>query len=191
MIQKRMKVRNKLLLIGLGNPRKEYENTKHNMGFWIIDKCANTENISMDKVASNYIYGECDWSILIKPLTYMNDSGLAVREAIDSFKSDNFLIIYDDIDLPLGKIRYRSSGSDGGHRGIKSIIYNLNYNSFDRLRIGIATSDNMRPAENYVLSPFSRKYEDDLNQTVCYASDSISYYSKNGIKETMNNFNSN
>ena len=100
------------------------------------------------------------------------------------------MLHYDDIDLPLGSIRYRSEGGDGGHRGIESMIYHLNSERFDRLRLGIATSDKMRPSEEYVLKPFKRKYDRTVYDIIDYAAQSVSYYQNHSINETMNKFNS-
>ena len=104
-------------------------------------------------------------------------------------KIKDFLVIYDDIDLDLGKIRFKAQGSDGGHNGIKSIIYHIENDCFNRLKIGIATSMKMRPSENYVLKPFPKKYNKLIDEVIINASKGINYYLDSGIVETMNNFN--
>ena len=186
----RKRVSSKLLVFGLGNPGNRFSSTKHNMGYWVIDRLAKMESINIDNGEPDYIYGENDRLILIKPTTYMNNSGVAVAQATTNFSSSKVLVAYDDIDLPLGGIRYRSEGGDGGHRGIESMIYHLNSDRFDRLRLGIATSENMRPSEEYVLKPFKRKYDRVVNDVVDYAAQSISYYQNHSVSETMNKFNS-
>ena len=101
----------------------------------------------------------------------------------------DIIVVYDDIDIDLGKIKFKLQGTDGGHNGIKSIIYHLNTDSFDRLKIGIATSLTMRPSEKYVLKPFPKKYNNLINEVLDNATSGINYYLKKGISETMNNFN--
>ncbi|MFV9511731.1 aminoacyl-tRNA hydrolase [Tepidibacillus sp. LV47] len=153
------------LLVGLGNPGKQYENTKHNMGFLTIDQILfdlKRETTFSTKTKWNaLIYeGKIDDEkvILAKPLTYMNLSGEAVKPLLDWYKLNvhDLLVIYDDLDLPLGKIRLREKGSSGGHNGIKSIIQYLNTTEFKRIRIGIG-----KPEENdvvdYVLTPFQKE----------------------------------
>ena len=180
----------KILVIGLGNPGGKFNETKHNMGYWVIDRIAAMESISLDGGNSDYIYGENDRLVLIKPTTFMNHSGVAASHAASDFNINKMLVTYDDIDLPLGTIRYRAQGGDGGHRGIESMIYHLKTNKFDRLRLGIATSERMRPSEEYVLKPFNRKYHNLIHDVVDYAAQSVGYYYSHGVKEAMNNFNS-
>ena len=103
--------------------------------------------------------------------------------------ADCLLIIYDDIDIDLGKIKFRAKGTAGGHNGIKSIIYHLKTDGFDRLKVGIATSMNMRPSEKYVLKAFPEKYNNIIKEVLEYTTSGINYYFENGIDKTMNNFN--
>ena len=130
--------------------------------------------------------------MFVKPATFVNNTGLAIKEILnyyDNITIEDFLIIYDDIDLDLGEIRFKAQGSDGGHNGIKSIIYHVESDHFDRLKIGIATSLKMRPSENYVLKPFPKKYNKLIDEVIINASKGINCYLENGIVETMNNFN--
>ena len=153
-------------VVGLGNKGREYENTRHNMGFMLVDRYLQYKNIT-DKFKEkfNAIYIETTINnekvIFIKPMTYMNNSGIAVRAFVDFYKlnSEDILVISDDLDLDLGKFRLRRNGSSGGHNGLKSIISHLGTDNFKRLRIGI--SNDKDDVINYVLSKFSKK---ELNE---------------------------
>lgn len=150
------------LVVGLGNKGREYENTRHNMGFLLVDRYLQYKNIT-DKFKEkfNAMYIETTINnekvIFIKPMTYMNNSGIAVRAFVDFYKlnSEDVLVISDDLDLDLGKFRLRRNGSSGGHNGLKSIISHLGTDNFKRLRIGI--SNDKDDVINYVLSKFSKK----------------------------------
>ena len=154
------------LVVGLGNIGKEYENTRHNMGFMLVDRYLKYRNIN-DKFKEkfNAMYIETTINnekvMFIKPMTYMNNSGLAVNAFSNFYKisSDDILVISDDLDLDLGKFRLRSNGSSGGHNGLKNIISNLGTDKFKRLRVGI--SNDKEDVTNYVLSKFSKK---ELNE---------------------------
>ena len=133
------------IIAGLGNPGKKYENTRHNMGFTAIDLLAEKFGIKVNKLRFKALTGEGRIAgqkvLLIKPQTYMNLSGESVRMALDYYKEppENLIVIYDDIDIPTGSIRIRKKGSAGTHNGMKSIIYDLQFDDFPRLRIGIGT----------------------------------------------------
>ena len=178
------------LIVGLGNPGDNYRLTKHNFGFWIVDKLVEQRSLKYKLGKGDYVFALDNDYMFLKPTSFMNNSGVAIKQALDYYKNiDDIIIIYDDIDIELGQIRFRANGSDGGHNGIKSIIYQLNTDVFDRLKIGIATELNMRPSEVYVLKPFPKKYIDLVNEVVEYASDGINYYLNNDITSTMNNYN--
>ena len=154
------------LIVGLGNIGKEYENTRHNMGFMLVDRYLEYKNIPLKfKEKLNAMYVETTINnekvIFIKPTTYMNNSGMAVRAFVDFYKLnvEDILVISDDLDLDLGKFRLRRNGSSGGHNGLKSIISHLGTDGFKRLRIGI--SNDKDDVINYVLSKFSKK---ELNE---------------------------
>ena len=154
------------LVVGLGNKGREYENTRHNMGFMLVDRYLQYKNITdkfKDKFNAMYIEITINNEkvIFIKPMTYMNNSGIAVRAFVDFYKlnSEDVLVISDDLDLDLGKFRLRRNGSSGGHNGLKSIISHLGTDNFKRLRIGI--SNDKDDVINYVLSKFSKK---ELNE---------------------------
>ena len=156
------------LVVGLGNKGREYENTRHNMGFMLVDRYLQYKNIT-DKIKEkfNAMYIETTINnekvIFIKPMTYMNNSGIAVRSFVDFYKlnSEDVLVISDDLDLDLGKFRLRRNGSSGGHNGLKSIISHLGTDNFKRLRIGI--SNDKDDVINYVLSKFSKKELNDID----------------------------
>ena len=156
------------LIVGLGNIGKEYENTRHNMGFMLVDRYLEYKNIPLKfKEKLNAMYVETTINnekvIFIKPTTYMNNSGMAVRAFLDFYKLDvqDILVISDDLDLDLGKFRLRRNGSSGGHNGLKSIISHLNSDDFKRLRIGI--SNDKDDVINYVLSKFSKKEFNEID----------------------------
>jgi len=149
------------LLVGLGNPGEKYEKTRHNIGFLVIDKLVSRWGFSLEKdVKTTSFVGKGFFKdrkvCLIKPMTFMNNSGVAIKKFVDFFKIEleNILVIYDDLDLPLGKIRLRQQGSSGGHNGMKSVILHLATTKFKRLKIGIGRPKNTIPINTYVLQPF-------------------------------------
>ena len=151
------------IIVGLGNPGNNYSSTKHNFGFWVVDKLVEQSSLQYKSGKGNFIYAMSQDCMFVKPVTFVNNTGLAIKEILnyyDNITIEDFLIIYDDIDLDLGEIRFKAQGSDGGHNGIKSIIYHVESDHFDRLKIGIATSLKMRPSENYDLKPFPLKFKE-------------------------------
>lgn len=156
------------LIVGLGNPGKEYENTRHNTGFIFIDNFAKKEGISIDKEKFNGLFKEATINnqkvILLKPLSYMNLSGEVVKKYVDYFKIDinDILIINDDLDMDIGKIRLRPQGSSGGHNGLKNIALNLNTENFKRLKIGIS-NDKTIDTKDYVLGKFTKEEKETLD----------------------------
>ena len=180
------------IIVGLGNPGDNYSLTKHNFGFWVIDKLVKQGSLKYKAGKGNYVYAKSEDCMFVKPTTYVNNSGIAINQVLnyyDGLTPNDIIVVYDDIDIVFGKIKFRSQGSDGGHNGIKSIIYHLKTDYFDRLKLGIATSMAMRPSEKYVLKPFPKKYNILIDEVLDNAIDGINYYLKNGIKKTMNNFN--
>lgn len=179
------------LITGLGNIGEKYCFTRHNAGFMVLDKLALDNNVSFkeDKKLKCFItkLGE---NILIKPTTFMNLSGEAVRAVMDYYKIDvkDILIVYDDIALDLGRIRFRANGSDGGHNGIKSIIKHVGTKEFDRLKIGIGPQPNI-PSENYVLQNFPKDKLPELKEVIKRADEAIEFYLDNGIQKAQNQYN--
>lgn len=184
-----------MIIVGLGNIGKEYECTHHNIGFMVLDEVAKVNNLEFklekkhQAFIAEYIY-KGEKHLLVKPTTYMNNSGISVRSIIDYYKKTNedVLIIYDDLDLPLGQIRIRKNGSAGGHNGIKSIIAHLNTQEFSRVRIGIKKEKEMDTI-NYVLSKFSKKELDVLKPTLELMPRMIDDFLTNGTNYIMNHYN--
>jgi peptidyl-tRNA hydrolase, PTH1 family len=191
------------LIVGLGNPGSKYFGTKHNIGFIIIDKLAEFFKIKSFTLENNYLYAEALYKekqvVLMKPLTYMNGSGRAVKEFYDKYEVElkNTLIIYDDINLDFGVLRLRPSGSDGGQNGIKSVIYELETEEIPRLRIGIRneaeierllTLDRFDLAD-YVLSDFKEAELKDIDKIIEASKNAALSFIEFGIQETMNNYN--
>ncbi len=179
------------ILVGLGNPGRKYSDTKHNFGFWVLNRFAEKRSLTFQAGKGDYLLAKKGDLICIKPTSFMNNSGMPVLDVKQFFKvePEQFLVVYDDIDLPLGTIRFRDGGGTGGHKGIESIIYQTQNEKFNRLRIGIATDDDMRPAERYVLSPFRDEQKESVNEMIEKACEGIEYYLSHNIKETMNQFN--
>lgn len=183
------------LIVGLGNIGAKYCFTRHNIGFMAIDKLAMDNNLTFkteDKlksmVAKTKVNG--DDIMLIKPTTFMNLSGDAVIAVMNYYKIDvkDIIIVYDDLSIPLGKMRFRADGSDGGHNGIKSIIQNLSTKNFARLKLGTGPQPAI-PSENFVLQNFSNEQLIVVKDIIKKAGDAILFYLENGIEKTQNNFN--
>jgi len=177
-------------LIGLGNPGKEYEKTRHNVGFMVADLVAKSLKCGKkykEKCFSHII--ECpDHDLLIvKPQTYMNNSGVAVKNLIEDYrlKPSELLVVYDDLDLPLGTVRLRLKGSSGGHRGIKSIIENIKTEEFPRLKIGIGRPANKKDVVKYVLSPFEKDEKLILDKVLNHSVECILNVLKYGVDKSM------
>ena len=183
------------LIVGLGNPGKQYENTRHNIGFMALDKYASENNLSF-KIESRFegLITQTTYQgekvILFKPVTYMNLSGRAIYKVVNYYKIDidDILIIHDDLDLPTGKMRLREKGSSGGHNGLKSIIENLNTNEFKRVKIGI--SKDSRDIIDYVLSKFSKAEMELLDESLNKMDNLIkSFIEEPEFKNVMTKFN--
>ena len=179
------------IIVGLGNPGSNYSSTKHNFGFWVVDRFVQNSSLKYKSGKGDYLYAKSGDLILAKPTTYMNNSGVAIGEICRNFNvsAEDVIVAYDDIDLPLGTIRLRPFGGTGGHKGVESIIYHLKSENYNRLRLGIATDEHMRPAEKYVLKPFPEKYNDEIKIVINHACDALSFFLDNGIVEAMNKFN--
>ncbi len=161
-----------MLIVGLGNPDKKYENTYHNVGFMVIDKLAEILGISLreDACRAKYatMYKNSEKIIIAKPMTYMNLSGEAVVALSSRYNIDieNIMIIYDDIDLPVGEIRIRKSGSAGTHNGMRNICTNLNSNNFPRVRVGIGKPQPPMQLVDYVLSHIKGENKEILDNAI-------------------------
>jgi len=181
------------VVIGLGNPGKKYELTRHNVGFRVVDYIANEYNIPFKSGKGDYYFAELlrkgERILLVKPVTYMNESGRAIYQILKYFpiSEEDLLIVYDDYFLPFGTLRFRPEGSDGGHNGLKSIIYHLHSNKFDRLRFGIGSD--FDDSVSYVLSKFSKPEDKLVNKLLPSVLDGIENWIEEGIELTMNKYN--
>jgi peptidyl-tRNA hydrolase, PTH1 family len=186
------------LIVGLGNPGTKYDRTRHNVGFDLVDSLAKRWQISLtERKQFQGIYGEGFGSHnakirLLKPQTFMNLSGQSVRATIDWFKLPpaSVLVVYDDLDLPLGKIRLRLSGSAGGHNGMKSIISHLGTQDFPRVRIGIGKSAGEKDTISHVLGKFSVVETPIVSEVIQLVNDSIELSLKKGVEQAMSLYNS-
>tara|TARA_B110000014_G_scaffold256749_1_gene240299 strand:+ start:2204 stop:2767 length:564 start_codon:yes stop_codon:yes gene_type:complete len=180
-----------MIIVGLGNPGTQYTNTKHNVGYWIVDRLANQFSMEFKLGKGEYMHTKDSKVSLMKPLSYMNNSGVALKSYIDYFNLnlEDILIVYDDVDLPLGQIKFKSQGSSGGQKGIDSIIYHLKTDNFLRLKIGISTDDRVEPLKSYVLSPFKTKYKKTLDLVLDNCVEAINFLLNNTLSETMNKYN--
>ena len=183
------------IIVGLGNPEPEYSNTRHNMGFDVINKLAGKHEISLNRTKFNAIYGtgiiEGEKVILIKPQTYMNNSGEAVKEFVNFYKEplDNIIVIYDDMDTDIGSIRVRAKGGAGSHNGMKSIVSELNSEDFPRIRVGIGRPKSEYDRIDYVIGQIPEKEYIELQKGEKIAVEATEYWIKNGIDNTMNKYN--
>lgn len=182
------------LIVGLGNPGREYENTRHNAGFKVMEQIEKELNvsISMNKFKGLYVKTKYKGEdvILLKPQTYMNLSGESVKEVMTFFKIDvkDILVIYDDLDLPVGKIRLREKGSAGGQNGMKNIIQHVGTQQFNRIRVGIG-KDPRIPTVDYVLGKFRKEELADFEEACIDAKNAALYSITNDFNVTMNRFN--
>lgn len=183
------------IIVGLGNPGKKYEKTWHNAGFNVVDYFSNKHNIQINKIKFKGIIGEGNISgkkvILLKPQTYMNLSGESVKEIVEWYKIPikNLLVIYDDIDVELGKIKVKHKGSSGSHNGMKSIIYHMISDEFPRLRVGIGKPPLHYSLVDFVLSSIREEHSEKVFESYKKACDAIETFLSGGIDATMNKFN--
>ncbi|GBG10303.1 aminoacyl-tRNA hydrolase [Paenibacillus agaridevorans] len=182
-------------IVGLGNPGTQYRDTRHNVGFMVIDELAKRWGISVTGTKCKALIGEGNVGgtkvVLIKPMTYMNLSGESVRSFLDYFKADlaDGIVVYDDLDTEIGKLRLRYQGSAGGHNGIKSLIQHLGTQTFDRIRMGISRPQPGMVISDYVLSPFPKAERDKLADMIGNAADAAEFALKATFEETMAKFN--
>ncbi|RSK25487.1 aminoacyl-tRNA hydrolase [Bacillus sp. HMF5848] len=183
------------LIVGLGNPGLQYKQTRHNVGFMVMDELASRLHTAFDKTNFKGIYAVANKNgekvILLKPLTYMNLSGECVRPLLDYFKLelDDLVVVYDDLDLPAGKIRLRTKGSAGGHNGIKSLIQHLGTQEFKRVRVGIGRPEGRIPISDYVLSPFHKEEQALIQQAIDKSSEACLEWLETSYVEVMNKYN--
>lgn len=182
-------------IIGLGNPGRKYKDTRHNIGFIAIDELLERNNWKLDENKFNadytveHIQGEK--ILLVQPQTYMNLSGNAVKQLVDYYniKLEDILVIYDDLDLPPGKIRLRQKGGHGGHNGIRSMIDQLGTKNFNRLRLGIGRPQGSMAVVDYVLGRFAKDQEEETKLSILLAADACELWLSKPFVEVMNEFN--
>jgi peptidyl-tRNA hydrolase, PTH1 family len=183
------------LVIGLGNPGKKYELTRHNVGFLVVERVAARQRIAVRKRCCESLAGEWveggEKIVLAKPQTYMNRCGAAVKDLLGEFRGlpSELVVIYDDLDLPFGRIRVRPKGSAGGHRGLASIMESLAGADFPRVRVGIGRPPEGVEAVEYVLQPFDEIQSGALHELIGKTTDAVLVLLRRGIEVAMREFN--
>ena len=184
------------IIVGLGNPTREYENTRHNIGFDVIDRIADIHSISVLEKKHKALIGKGiingEKVILAKPQTYMNLSGESIRELVDYYKIEEetqLIVIYDDICLDVGQLRIRRKGSAGGHNGIKSIIQHLGHDVFPRIKVGVGEKPKEYDLADYVLGHFSKEERKIMDESTIQVEKAIQLMVQDEIGEAMNLYN--
>lgn len=184
------------IIVGLGNPGREYQNTRHNIGYDVIDRLAESENIDVLEKKHKAVIGKGRVAgqrcVLAKPVTYMNLSGESVRELIDYYKADEtaeLIVVSDDISLDPGQIRVRKKGSAGGHNGLKSIISHLGHDEFMRVKMGVGAKPRGWDLADYVLGHFSAEERKAMDEAAGHAAEAIRMMVSGETDAAMNRFN--
>ena len=183
------------IVAGLGNPGKDYAETRHNAGFMVMDYLAEKENIRIDRAKWNALFADAEFFgkrvLFVKPQTFMNKSGEAIRDIAEFYKipAEKILIIYDDINFAPGVMRIRKKGSAGGHNGMKDIIYQLGTEEFPRFRIGVGAKPEGWQLYDWVLGKFSAEDITEMRKSVENAYEALKLYFTEGIEEAMQKFN--
>lgn len=183
------------IIIGLGNPGKEYERTRHNIGFMALDKLAEIMDININKHKFNGAVGEGMYAgekiLLVKPQTFMNLSGNCVQEIVSFYKvnPEDIVVIYDDIDIEFGQIRIRPNGSPGTHNGMRNITERLQTQNFPRIRVGAGKPKDGQQLYEFVLSQFDEEEIEIMQNSIKNAADAVIEIIKNGLLKAMNQFN--
>ena len=184
------------LIVGLGNPGRKYRDTRHNVGFAVIDELARRQDLVFESAPAEAVMAKArrlgaEGALLLKPLTFMNLSGFAVSEVARYFRValGDLLVVGDDVSLPLGRLRARARGSDGGHKGYRSIIEQFGTNEFARLRIGVGRGDPRRDLADHVLAGFDPDERAAVEDAIARAADAAEAFVHDGIEAVMNKFN--
>ncbi len=183
------------MVVGLGNPGTKYRNTRHNLGFDVLDLVARRLGVALSTEKYRGLVAEARYEgerlYLLKPQTFMNLSGSSVAEAARNriFEPADLLVVADDVNLPLGRLRMRTGGSAGGHNGLKSIIERLGTQDFPRLRLGVGLGEGARVLADHVLAKFRPEEWDEVNAMTERAADAVLKWSLTGAEKTMNEFN--
>ena len=183
-----------IIIVGLGNPGEKFKNTRHNAGFIAVDFFAEKNDFPGFALSKKYnaLISEMDGVILTKPQTFMNDSGEAVKKITNDHKSQvkNIIIIHDDIDLPIGKIKIIKERGPAGHKGVESVIKNIGNDGLIRFRIGIQpVKGKLKNSENLVIKNFTKEEQSILNPIIEKTAEALDFFIKNGLEKTMNQFN--
>jgi PTH1 family peptidyl-tRNA hydrolase len=182
------------LVAGLGNPGRKYSRTRHNIGFLVMEEIAGRYKIDLTEKKEGYRMGRGSIAgqkvLLVEPLLFMNLSGPPLRAVLKMFNvaPENFILIHDDLDMETGKLRIRKTGSSGGHKGVESVIQNIGFRDFVRVKIGIGREPGT-PAEEYVLSKFKRDESGAIKDAVQNAADAVDVILSEGVDIAMNKFN--
>lgn len=183
------------LIVGLGNPTGQYDGTRHNVGFEVIDRLVDEYGIGLDMVKHKGMYGkgriEGQTVILLKPMTYMNLSGESVAAVASYYKIEpsDIIVVYDDINLDVGRLRVRGKGSAGGHNGIKNIIAHLHTEEFPRVRVGVGMKPPRMDLADYVLSRFSKEEQEKMNEGYDRAVKAVAMLVVDELEQAMNDYN--
>lgn len=182
------------IIVGLGNPGTKYENTRHNVGFMVIDELAKNHGIAVTKLKYKALIGDGKINgekvILVKPQTFMNLSGDSISQIVNFYKCDNdkLLLIYDDLDIGLGSIRIRKHGSAGTHNGMKSVVGKLGFTNFPRIRVGIGDFGK-KDIIDFVIGDFTKEEKKIVDDTICEVAKAIECFVESGIDLAMNRYN--
>jgi PTH1 family peptidyl-tRNA hydrolase len=182
------------IIVGLGNPGVHYQRSRHNIGFQVVDRLAEVNHILVSTKRFKALYGT-GWInpqrvVLAKPMTFMNRSGEAVKKAINFFHAEigDLIVIHDDLDLPLGRLRFKRRGGDGGHQGVRSIIEFIGGNTFLRLKVGVGRPPKEMDPTEYVLTSFDGMEQSSLNEILSAAAESLMVMLSEGIEAAMNRY---
>ncbi|KAB8126495.1 aminoacyl-tRNA hydrolase [Gracilibacillus oryzae] len=182
-------------IVGLGNPGRKYEQTRHNAGFMVVDHLLERHNWKLEKQKFNGLFTletlQNEKVLLIEPQTYMNLSGECVRPLMDFYQleAEDIVVIYDDLDLPLGKVKLRQTGGHGGHNGVRSIIDHLGTKQFNRIRFGIGRPVQPIPVIDYVLGKFGTEEQTVLNDSINHAANALEAWMSESFVKVMNEYN--
>ncbi len=184
-----------IIIVGLGNPGEKFKNTRHNVGFMEVDFFAKEKDFPDFELSKKYnaLVSEKEEIILVKPQTFMNDSGKSVKSLIQNSKFEirnSVIVVHDDIDLPLGKLKISKDSGAGGHKGVNSIIENLGTKDFIRFKVGICPQKGKpNSVETFVIKKFTKEEQEIINEVIAKTSDAIDLFIKEGLEKTMNQYN--
>lgn len=183
------------LIVGLGNPGEEYADTRHNVGFMVVDLLAQQLGLTLTRDSHEALWAGApfgdDQIVIAKPATFMNDSGRSVKTLLAELEIDPeaMIVVHDDIDLPVGQVRVKAGGSSGGHRGVDSIVAKIGVDSFVRARVGVGRPPGKQDPAEYVLCDFSKADRPDIEFAIATAAQAIVHALEHGVESAMNEYN--